>query len=361
MSAPRRRSAAGRAALRLCAASGFAVLGLSACGADRDRALGEEPGVHGPAALPARSVPLSSASAAVNASAMPSASAAPSAAAPTSLACTEGMQLIDGSYCEELEVRCLEKFYAPQNHLWVCKQVAEPTRCIGKERPMRYCMDTYEFPNRKGERPMVMQNFYQAQVQCAKAGKRVCTESEWTLACEGPERTPFPYGYVRDPNKCNGDKPWDRPDRSKLIDRDPRELERLWQGRVSGSQPECVSAFGVADLPGNTDELAASETNFPFDKKQNFDNVTTGGPWYYGTRNMCRPKIYTHDESFAYYYLSWRCCSEADGKPTDPRSPKQIARGWSFEKVKDIANHSWKLPLNPKWPGDEGYVSGGPK
>ena len=229
------------------------------------------------------------------------------------------MQLIDGSYCEELEVRCLEKFYAPQNHLWVCKQVAEPTRCIGKERPMRYCMDTYEFPNRKGERPMVMQNFYQAQVQCAKAGKRVCTESEWTLACEGPERTPFPYGYVRDPNKCNGDKPWDRPDRSKLIDRDPRELERLWQGRVSGSQPECISAFSVADLPGNTDELAASETNFPFDKKQNFDNVTTGGPWYYGTRNMCRPKIYTHDESFAYYYLSWRCCSEADGKPTDPR------------------------------------------
>ena len=43
-------------------------------------------------------------------------------------------------------------------------------------------------------------------------------------------------------------------------------------------------------------------------------------------RNQCRPKIYQHNEGFAYYYLSFRCCAEADGKPTDPRSPKQIDR-----------------------------------
>ncbi|NUP12698.1 MAG: SUMF1/EgtB/PvdO family nonheme iron enzyme [Polyangiaceae bacterium] len=299
---------------------------------------------------------------AVAAVASASSPAASASATPKAGACPVGMLLVDGSYCPDLEVTCLEKFYSPGNHLWVCKKVKEPTKCLSdKDVPMRYCIDQYEFPNRKGERPMVMQNFYQAQVHCAKAGKRVCTEHEWTLACEGPERKPFPYGYVRDPERCNGDRPWGHPDKDKVLNRDPAELERLWQGKVSGSQPNCVTDYGVYDMPGNADELAASVTTFVGDPKQNFDNVTTGGPWYYGVRNMCRPKIYTHDESFAYYYLSWRCCAEADGKPTDPRAPKQIGRSWTFERVRDIAEHSWKLPLNPKWPGDEGYISGGPR
>ncbi|MBK8940787.1 MAG: SUMF1/EgtB/PvdO family nonheme iron enzyme [Polyangiaceae bacterium] len=312
------------------------------------------------ATAPPASSPSASEPPAPTTSAFASASAAP--AGPS--ACPEGMLLVDGSYCPELEVKCLEQFYAESNHLWVCLKVQEPTQCLSpteKEVPMRYCVDKYEFPNRVGERPMVMQNFYQAQVHCAKAGKRVCTEHEWTLACEGPSRKPFPYGYVRDPSKCNGDKPWDRPDKDKVLNRDAKELERLWHGKVSGSQPECVTEYGVHDMPGNADELAASVTTFQGNPKRNFDNVTTGGPWYYGVRNMCRPKIYTHDESFAYYYLSWRCCAEPDGKPTDPRTPKQIERGWTFEKVRHIAEHSWKLPLNPKWPGDPGYVSGGPK
>lgn len=347
--------------MRFAALVGLASLGAWS-GARMSAGCGGEPS--GPPRVVAPAASVTPPEVVVSAPRAPSAAAVSSSSSSASAGpapCPEDMVLVDGTYCENLEVRCLEKFYAPQNHLWVCKKVEEPTRCVGAERPLRTCMDRYEFPNRKGQRPMVMQNFYQAQVQCAKAGKRVCTESEWTLACEGPERTPFPYGYVRDPSKCNGDHPWDRPDKQKIIDRDPAELERLWQGKVSGSQPDCVSAFGVHDMPGNADELAASETSFPGDKKRNFDNVTTGGPWYYGTRNMCRPKIYTHDESFAYYYLSWRCCAEPDGKPTDPRSPKQIARGWTFEKVRKIAENSWKLPLNPKWPGDEGYVSGGPK
>lgn len=303
--------------------------------------------------------PTASAPPPVPASASAEVGAPDGATKPT--ACPDGMALVDGRFCTDLEVRCAEQFYAPQNHLWVCKRVHEPTRCLGDEVPMRYCIDKHEFPNRPGQRPMVMQNFYQAQVHCAKAGKRVCTENEWTLACEGPERKPFPYGYVRDPSVCHGDQPYGFPDRKGVLDRDPKELERLWKGKVSGSQPGCVSDYGVFDLPGNADELAASVTHFQGKPKSDFDNVTTGGPWYYGVRNMCRPKIYTHDESFAYYYLSWRCCAEADGKPTDPRAPKQIERGWTWQRVVDIAEHSWKLPLNPKWPGDDGYVSGGPR
>lgn len=273
-------------------------------------------------------------------------------------ACPDDMLLVDGDYCQNLEMTCVSKFEAPQNNLWVCEAYKEPTTCRGATTPMRYCIDKYEYPNKKGVRPMVMQNFYQAQVHCHKRGKRVCTETEWTKACEGPDNKPFPYGYVRDARKCNGDHPWDHPNKEKFIKRDPVEIERLWKGVLSGSHPNCISDYGVHDMPANADELAASET-YGKGPKSDFDNVTTGGPWYHGVRNACRPKIYSHDESFAYYYLSWRCCAEADGKPTDPRSPKQIKRGDSWDKVVRLANNSWNMPLNDKEPGDEGYSAAG--
>ena len=62
-------------------------------------------------------------------------------------------------------------------------------------------------------------------------------------------------------------------------------------------------------------------------------------------RNQCRPKIYTHNEGFAYYYLSLRCCAEADGKPSDPRSPKQIKRNETWRPVHVPAQVS--PPLEP--------------
>jgi formylglycine-generating enzyme len=309
-----------------------------------------------PAPLPPPTVaPTSAPSAAPIASTPPPAPHPPPAG---DGACPEDMLLVDGDYCENLERKCLKEWEAPQNNLWVCEKFAEPTRCLGKTRKMRYCIDRYEFPNKKGLRPAVMQNFYQAQLHCQQVGKRVCTETEWTKACEGPDNKPFPYGYVRDPTICRGNQPWDHPDKKKFPAREPAEIERLWQGLTSGSQPHCVSDYGVYDMPGNADELAASET-YGQGKKADFDNVTTGGPWYLGVRNQCRPKIYTHDEGFAYYYLSWRCCKEADGAETDPRSPKQKKRGWSWDRVVGKAKASL-MPFNPKLPGDPGYCAAGP-
>jgi hypothetical protein len=148
--------------------------------------------------------------------------------------------------------------------------------------------------------------------------------------------TPFPYGYVRDAAKCNGDHPWDDPNMKKVAARDPGELARLWKGVPSGTQPNCISAFGVADLPANTDEVVASEQP-KNSRRGDFDSVHTGGPWYKGVRNQCRPKIYTHDEDFYYYFLSFRCCAEADGKPTDPRTPRQLQDGWTMQKVEKRA------------------------
>jgi hypothetical protein len=243
------------------------------------------------------------------------------------------MVLVDGDYCDgEVEHNCLKEWYADQNKKYVCEDFEPKATCKGKKVHKRYCIDKFEWPNKAGERPEVMNRFHQAQVKCAAVGKRMCGESEWNLACEGPEMKPFPYGYHRDPTVCNGDQLWDSPDMKKVEKRDPTELARLWRGMRSGTQPKCVSDFGVFDMPGNADEVVSSEQN-PNGKRGKFDSVHTGGPWYSGVRNQCRPKVYTHGEDFYYYFLSFRCCAEADGKPTDPRTPRQIKDGWEMKKV----------------------------
>ena len=294
---------------------------------------------HDPGApAPLTSAPLSTS--AGGAAAAPSATASVSAPPPAEQAsvpaepdsCPTGMVLVEGDYCTEVAQTCLIEWWAPQNKKRVCEQFKPETRCVGTKVAKRFCIDKYAWPNVAGARPEVMNTFYQAQVKCAAMGKRMCSESEWTFACEGPEMKPFPYGYVRDPRKCNGDHRWDGPRMKRVGKRDAKELARLWRGVPSGSQPECVSDFGVHDLPANNDEVVAGESY-----KAKFSSVNTGGPWYSGVRNQCRPKVYTHGEDFYYYFLGFRCCSAPDGGDNEPRTNKQIRDGWSFERVERLA------------------------
>jgi sulfatase modifying factor 1 len=271
------------------------------------------------------------------------------------------MVLVDGDYCTDVENKCKSSWYDKSNRKLICEEFEPWSRCVGDKQKKRFCIDMYTWPNQKGERPEVMNRFHQAELKCAAVGKRLCTESEWTMACEGPRYLPFPYGYVRDTNKCLGDVEWDGPDMKKVAARDPEELARLWKGVRNGSQPGCLSEYGVADLPGNVDEVVASESYHRTDFRGKFDSVHTGGPWYKGVRNQCRPKIYTHDEGFYYYFLGFRCCSEPDAEPTDFRTPQQIEKHWTLERVeKDagftLAEMKHKLELKA-----EGKCSCSPK
>ncbi|NOU29163.1 MAG: SUMF1/EgtB/PvdO family nonheme iron enzyme [Polyangiaceae bacterium] len=320
---------------------------LAACGNSSPGPTGGDGGATPPssAAPTTAGASQSSVQAAVVDAPAPAASADPEA-------CPAGMVLVDGDYCTEVEQRCKagKSWYAKWNDKTICLEFEAPATCVGKKEHRRYCMDKFEYPNREGTRPTVMNDFPQAQRLCAEQGKRMCTETEWTMACEGPEYKPYPYGYARDPEICKGDQQGVEPEpeghtsagdpfykfASKNKEIRAAELERLWQGVPSGSQPKCVSDYGVYDMPGNADELASAES-----KDSKYDNVTTGGPWRYGVRNQCRPKIYTHNEGFAYYYLSFRCCAEADGKPTDPRSPKQIHRKERWNGGQAPVRDSW--------------------
>jgi len=115
------------------------------------------------------------------------------------------MLLVDGDYCSKVDHDCDKSWYDESNKKTVCEKFAPHARCVGEKTKKRFCIDKFEWPNKSGERPEVMNKFHQAEVKCAAVGKRLCTESEWTLACEGPKLLPFPYGFERDTEICHGD------------------------------------------------------------------------------------------------------------------------------------------------------------
>jgi len=170
---------------------------------------------------------------------------------------------------------------------------------------MHFCIDRFEYPNKKGENPVIYVNFPEAETLCAKDGKRLCSEDEWTFACEGNDATPYPYGYDRDKDACVVDQPWRPFDPSAYGKKTTLlgELDRLWQGAPSGSRAKCKSPFGVYDMTGNIDEWTRSV--LPGRK-----SVLKGGYWG-PVRTRCRPSTRAHGEAHVFYQQGVRCCKDA--------------------------------------------------
>jgi formylglycine-generating enzyme len=223
-------------------------------------------------------------------------------AAPASTACAPDMVEVAGSFCPLLVQKCLTR-----RKPWQCAEFEAPSTCNGASRAMRFCIDRYEWPNKKGELPRVMSSWRDAKAACESVSKRLCTESEWTLACEGPERLPFPYGYARDADACAIDKRSPKVDEARMNSLRMREAEaaRLDQREPSGSRARCVSAFGVHDLTGNVDEFVLNESGVPY------KSSLKGGNWG-EYRNACRPATRGHDENWSFYQTGFRCCRAAE-------------------------------------------------
>jgi Ni/Co efflux regulator RcnB len=225
-------------------------------------------------------------------------------------ACPAGMALVDTTYCPNPVLRCLKSEYNKPNHITICHRFAPGQRCAGKLRRQRYCIDRYEYPNREGDHPPVMVSWYDGAAACAAEGKRLCWQSEWESACEGPDKLPFPYGLSRDPAQCNIDNMYVKPDLERMYSSRPDvagpELLKLDQSVASGERPGCTSGFGVHDLTGNLDEWVNSEE----DKGKSKWAGLKGGAWGH-VRNACRPMTTSHPPEFTYYFISFRCCADA--------------------------------------------------
>ena len=63
------------------------------------------------------------------------------------------VKLVDGDYCSEVEHKCLRSWYDKSNKKTVCEEFAPESHCTGDRTHKRYCIDTYEWPNKKGEKP----------------------------------------------------------------------------------------------------------------------------------------------------------------------------------------------------------------
>jgi sulfatase modifying factor 1 len=266
-----------------------------------------------------------------------------SASAEGPSACPAGMKLVDTLYCPKVRLRCLKEEYDKPNHITICHKFAEGQTCQVTPRRQRFCIDEYEYPNKKGAHPPVMVSWHDGEAACEAEGKRLCRESEWVAACEGPEKLPFPYGRSRDPQQCNIDNAYVGPHLDLVYSSNQsvqdKELLALDQSVASGEKAGCVSGFGVHDLTGNVDEWVTADEDTH--KPSRWAGLK-GGAWGH-VRNACRPMTTSHPPEFTYYFISFRCCGEATGEA---------------EAEKDGKGKIWKAPPLARHPAP-GKVSKG--
>lgn len=251
----------------------------------------------------------------------------------TTEGCPDDMVRVRGSYCPNVEQICEEHHdeyakdsaqqkkreargekSAPTTVSERCLRYKSPSRCLSKERrPMDFCMDRYEYPNKQGELPALLISWTDAKKVCEGLGKRLCGEDEFNFACEGEEMLPYTYGYARDATACSIDKPYRKRERKlykyeKCLQRPEckKELEKLDQRLPAGAMPRCVSPFGVYDLNGNINEwvVRAGKHDYP-------NRSGLKGGWWGPVRGRCRPTVGFHKEDDYGYEEGFRCCKDA--------------------------------------------------
>ena len=266
-----------------------------------------------------------------------------------SAGCATGMIRVKGKLRTELHGEATGEIERIQDGActdWISKEF--PARCrtfdaekIAAEvaklptRPLDFCMDRFEYPNVLGQNPMIVVTFHEAEGLCKKSQKRLCSENEWTFACEGEEVRPYPYGYTRDATACVVDRNWRPFAEGALSPRDgagaKAELDRLWQAEPSGSRGACKSPFGVYDMTGNVDEWTQSV------RSTGFASVLKGGYWG-PVRARCRPATRAHNEDFVAYQQGFRCCAEADTSVSAP--PPAPAPPSALRITPPVADHA---------------------
>ncbi|PKN45427.1 MAG: hypothetical protein CVU63_08900 [Deltaproteobacteria bacterium HGW-Deltaproteobacteria-20] len=154
-----------------------------------------------------------------------------------------------------------------------------------------------------------------ADPACREAGKRLCREQEWVLACKGEKGTKHPYGDRYQQGRCNvfrQDHPgrilhgnWSvglSDPRLNLVEDDSGPLLR-----ATGGTPSCKSVWGqdaILDMVGNLDEWVDDPVG-----------VFVGGFYSRSTRNGCEARVGSHPAAYFDYSTGFRCCADLVGAP----------------------------------------------
>jgi hypothetical protein len=181
-------------------------------------------------------------------------------------------------------------------------------------------LDAVDAPYRAVTAPGVTPQGYvsgkQAEAACRASGKRLCTASEWELACRGPERRQFPYGDRRVPRACNDDVRSVHPV-LEAARRSGVPMEQAWTTGMNlplvnqlpgglaatGEREACTTPEGVFDLVGNLHEWVADREG------------TFRGGFYMDTSQNgegCAYQTTAHDMRYHDYSTGFRCCAHAE-------------------------------------------------
>jgi len=164
---------------------------------------------------------------------------------------------------------------------------------------------------RRGQVPQGYLSGDEAAAACEAAGKRLCTDAEWDLACRGPQGHTWPYGDTHVEGACNDDYDGSHP----VIDYFGTS-EGVWDGEhmndpginqqpgtvaPGGDFADCESVWGVFDLHGNLHEWVDEASG-----------VFRGG--FYADASMngngCGYVTTAHGRSYHDYSTGFRCCQE---------------------------------------------------
>ena len=151
------------------------------------------------------------------------------------------------------------------------------------------CIDRYEASRGPadtalslvGETPWVNVTYTEAEAACGLAGKRMCTDVEWSAACRGPMAFAYPYGALYSRGQC---------------------VDSSVGGGVqlTGSLATCEGATpGVFDMAGNVDEWVDACGSGFCDLQ--------GGDLSYSDDASCR-QFQTQRVSFSGNISGFRCC-----------------------------------------------------
>jgi sulfatase modifying factor 1 len=211
-------------------------------------------------------------------------------------ACPEGMVLVEGVTCSDTHRKCTRRDPGPEGSC----VAFEPAQCR-RGLSLHFCVDRYEYPNKEGMLPAAVVTFQQARAACEEEGKRLCTETEWSFACEGPKGLSFSYGDEAEPRACNVGRPairlaaealWGSSDVAAAVEQKDARVP-------SGAMKGCVGPFGARDLIGNVEEWVKSDV-------PGFERALRGGE--YTGAPSCRAVRQIKQPSFRQLQTGFRCC-----------------------------------------------------
>jgi hypothetical protein len=146
------------------------------------------------------------------------------------------------------------------------------------------CMDMFEWPNQKGEKPLSFVSQEEAMAQCAGVSKRLCKIEEWQSACSGKSKLKYPYGNSYRPTAC---------------------YTAVKEAGRSGRREQCRSYYGIFDLSGNLWEW----TSTPYEKRTSFFYVA-GGAWDTQDATGCSETKFSFYPQNKYQFVGFRCCAD---------------------------------------------------